>query len=197
MGKNLKNINFITKVSILTVLSFLLTYIHFPLPVAPYFYEMDFVNIPTLIGGFALGPLAAFSIEIFRTILKLIFLPTKTFFIGEISALIINLSFVLSASIFYHYHRNFKGAIISLILGSVSFVLVGVLSNYLFIIPAFVSVARFPLEKIILLGQGINASIHDIASFVIICVLPFNIIKSILTSILVLFVYKRVSFLIK
>lgn len=197
MSKNLRTINFITKVSILAVLSFILFNFRFPLPIAPSFYEMDFVNVPTLIGGFALGPFAAFSIEIIRTVLKLIFFPTSTFFVGEISGLIVNLALVVPAAYFYKKHKNFKGAIFSLIVGSFCFTLAGALSNYYFILPAYVKMMNFPAEKIIALGKVINPNINSFFSLVIICTTPFNIIKSLSTSVIVALLYKRISFLLK
>lgn len=197
MTKNLKTINFITKVSILSVLSFILINFRFPIPIAPAFYEMDFVNVPTLIGGFALGPFAAFTIEVIRTILKLIFVPTSSFFVGETSALIVNLAFVVPAAYFYKKHKTFKGAILALLIGSVCFVLAGALSNYYFILPAYVKLMNFPAEKIISLGKAINSNVNSFFSLVIICTTPFNIVKSLLTSLLVALLYKKISFLLK
>ncbi|MEG0094311.1 MAG: ECF transporter S component, partial [Erysipelotrichaceae bacterium] len=50
-----------------------------------------------------------------------------------------------------------------------------------------------PIERIIQAGQMIYPSINSLLSFVIIITVPFNLIKGVLSSIIVLLVYKRIS----
>lgn len=197
MSKNFKTIRLISKISILAVLSFLLSYISFPLPFAPSFYKMDFTSVPLLIGGFAFGPFAAVMIEIIRSIIKLIFIPTDSFFIGELSALLVNLAFVIPASFLYRNNKTNKRAILSLIIGVLSFTLVGALSNYYLIIPAYVKVMGFPLDAIINLGKAVNNNVNSVFTLVLYCTTPFNLFKSIISAVVVKLVYKYLSYHLK
>ena len=127
----------------------------------------------------------------------MLFKPTSTAFIGEIAAFIFSSSYCLSASIVYRNERTKKGAIKALIIGSIIMIVVSVLANYLFIIDAYSKLYGMPLEAIIGLGQAIFPIISDKLSFVLCCVLPFNIIKVTCIDVLTMLLYKRISALLK
>ena len=71
------------------------------------------------------------------------------------------------------------------------------IGNYAFIIPAYVNMYHMPLEAIIAMGTEIFPIIHDKLSFVLCCVLPFNLIKAAIVDVLTLTLYKRISPLLK
>lgn len=50
-----------------------------------------------------------------------------------------------------------------------------------------------PLDTIIAMGTKINGNIHNVSTFVLICVAPLNLIKSAAVSVLTLLLYKRVA----
>ena len=89
----------ITKISILGTISVLLMFIKVPLPFAPTFMEMDIAELPALIGGFAMGPLAGFLIVCIKILLNIVINGTKTFYVGELSNLI---------NTHYLFKQNFK-----------------------------------------------------------------------------------------
>jgi len=49
--------NSLVKISVLSVLSYILMVIDFPLPMFPSFLKLDFSDIPALLGSFAIGPM--------------------------------------------------------------------------------------------------------------------------------------------
>jgi riboflavin transporter FmnP len=57
------------KISLLSVMAFLLMYIELPIPIFPEFLKIDISDLPALIGAFALGPIAGVIIELFKNIL--------------------------------------------------------------------------------------------------------------------------------
>ena len=61
----------IALIAIFGALSALLMYFTFPLPFMPPFMDFDLCGIPEMIGGFTLGPAAAFFIIMVKLILKL------------------------------------------------------------------------------------------------------------------------------
>ena len=67
-----KKVNARTLVSIgmLSAVAVILMQFEIPLPFAPAFYQIDFSEIPVLIGSFALGPLASVAIRIYQSIVK-------------------------------------------------------------------------------------------------------------------------------
>jgi len=50
-----------------------------------------------------------------------------------------------------------------------------------------------PLDTIIAMGTEINAGIHNVSTFVMICVAPLNLVKGTLVSVLTMLLYKRVA----
>ena len=61
------------------------------------------------------------------------------------------------------------------------------------LLPKFAELYGMPLDTIIAMGAEINGSIHNVTSFVMICVAPLNVVKGIMVSILTMLLYKRVA----
>jgi len=196
-SKKFLSVSMLTRIGILSALAFVVMYFEFPLPIAPPFYKLDFSEVIVLIGGFALGPLAAVLIETLKIVLNIIFTGTQTSFVGEIANLVIGLSFVLPAVWMYQRHKTFKTAILGMIVGTISLTMVGTAMNYFILLPAYSFFYKLPLETIIAMGAAINSNINSTLTFVILATAPFNLIKGVLSSIVVALVYKRVSPIIK
>ena len=60
--------NYIVKVALLSVIAFVLTIFEFPIPFFPSFLKMGFGDLPALIGGFSLGPMAGVWIELLKNV---------------------------------------------------------------------------------------------------------------------------------
>ncbi len=184
---------YITKVSILGAIATLLMLLEFPLPFAPSFYELNFSEIAVLIAGFAMGPLAGVLTEFIKILLNLILNGTDTAFVGEISNLIMGISFVLPAAFIYKYKKSFTTAVLGMLAGTLSLAVFGALVNYFIMIPAYVKFMGFEMEMIIGLGTKINNKITDLNSLILFATVPFNLVKGVSCSIVTALIYKRVS----
>ena len=172
--------------------------VSFPLPsIAPSFYKLDFSEVAVLIGSFALGPVAGIAIEALKILLNLVFNGTNTAFIGEFANFLMGCALVVPAGVIYQKNRTRKGAITGIVVGIVCMVIAGDLLNYFLLIPAYVSIAHFPLEAIIAAGTKIFPFINSTLSLVLVCVTLFNLVKGILVGTITALVYKRVSPLLK
>ncbi|SKB67515.1 Riboflavin transporter FmnP [Acetoanaerobium noterae] len=182
------------KISILGVMSFILMFMNLPLPIFPAFLKIDFADIPSVIGGFALGPVAGIMIQLIKNILHFMF-DNSTGGVGEISNFIVGGSFVLVSSSIYHAMRSKKGAIIGSIAGTIVMAMVGALSNYFLIISFYSNI--MPIDVIINLGTVVNSAIHDKLTLVLYGVIPFNIFKGIVISVVTALLYKKVTPILK
>ena len=63
-------VRMLVSVSMLSALSYLLTFIKFPLPVFPDFLTIDFSDIPAMIGAFIFGPLAGTLVLLIKNIIE-------------------------------------------------------------------------------------------------------------------------------
>ena len=61
----------ITTIGMLGAIATILMLFEIPLPFAPPFYEIDFSEVPVLIGAFAMGPVAGVLIELVKVLLNL------------------------------------------------------------------------------------------------------------------------------
>jgi len=192
--KRLLNTKNMAKIAILAVLAFILMYLEFPLPfIAPPFYKLDFSEVPVLIGGFAMGPLAAVLIEFIKILLKILFKGTTTAYVGELANFVCGCAMACPAAYVYFKNKHRKQAIKGLILGSICLVVVGFLLNVYVVIPAYINIAGYPEDAIIEMGQAIFPNIDSITKLVAYCTTPFNIIKALLLSLITILLYKRVS----
>ncbi len=181
------------KIGILSAIAVLLMLLEFPLWFAPSFYEIDFSEMVVAIGGFAMGPVAGVVIELIKVLLNLLINGTDTGGVGELANFLIGCSFVVPAALLYQYKKTLKTAIIGLGLGTLCMTVVGCAMNYFVLLPVYATVFGMPLDKIVEMGTLVNGGIRNLFTFVVLAVAPFNLFKGILSSILTVLLYKRVS----
>lgn len=192
--KNFKTATMV-KISLLGAISFVFMALSFSLPIFPSFLKFDISDVPSLIGGFALGPMAAVAIQLIKNVLNIVVIGSTTGGVGELSNFVIGSSFAVTASLFYKHHKGIKSAIISCILATVIMTLLGMFSNYFVMLPLY---SKFiPIEKIVQMGSVINPAIKDTFSLVLYGIMPFNIFKGTVISLLTMLIYKKISVLLK
>lgn len=190
------NLNKQIKITLLAAMAFILMYFDFPLPLFPGFLKIDLSDLPALIGAFALGPVEGIVIELLKNILHVLFKGTQTALVGEMANFIVGSVLVFISGYIYKRNKSRKGAIVGLISGVLVMTTVASLINYFVLIPTYAKVFKLPLDAIVGMGTKINGNITDLRSLVIWSVVPFNLLKGIMVSLVTLGVYKNVSLLI-
>lgn len=166
----------------------------FPLVfLAPGFYKLDFSELPVLLCGFYLGPSATVLCEAIKVLLKLLLKGTSTAFVGDLANFIAGCTLALPATIVYHCHKNKRGAIFGLALGTAVMTVFFTIFNALYLIPKFAQLYGIPVDAIIAMGTAIRGGVTGLSSFVILCVAPLNFLKAALVSVLTMLLYKRVA----
>ena len=188
----------IARIAILSAVATVLMMFDFPLPfIAPPFYKIDFSEVAVLIGGFAMGPWAAVMIEFLKIVLNLLFTSTQTMFVGELSNFIVGCAFCVPATIIYQKHKTKATALKGLIVGTLTMTAIGFLTNFFFIIPAYVAFTNFTLDQIIGMASAIFPFINSKFLLVLCCTTPFNLIKGVIVSLFTVLLYKHISPLLK
>ncbi|MHB1483329.1 MAG: ECF transporter S component [Saccharofermentanales bacterium] len=184
--------NWIAKTGILAAASIILMFLEFPLPLMPGFLKFDVSEVPVLLAAFALGPWSAIIIEFIKNLAHFPF--TSSAGVGEIANFIVGCAFVVPAGVFYRYHRNKKGAIVSMIIGVSSMTLVGCVANYFVLIPFYIKVLEFPMAAIVgMVAAAGNKLVKDLPTLIVFVFAPFNIFKGVIVSFIVALIYKRIS----
>ena len=185
----------ITVCAMLSALSAVLMFFEFPLSfIAPTFYEIDFSEVPVLVGTFSMGPVAGVIIEFVKILVKLLIKGTTTGCVGELANFLIGCAFIIPAGAIYKFKKSRSGAIIGMITGTVVMAVTGVILNTFVLVPMYA--AFMPISEIISMGQAIFPFIDNTFTFCLYCVGPFNIIKGVIVSVIVFIIYKPLSRLI-
>lgn len=176
MDAKVKKMATIAVLSALSIVLMLL--IRFPiLPAAPYLiYEP--ADVPVLIGGFLFGPLAGIVITVIVSVIQAFALSTDGW-VGLVMHVAATGALVVTASLIYKRYHKFSGAVIALVAGTLAMTLVMVPVN-LIIQPNFYGV---PIDVV--------------KSLLFPAIIPFNLIKAGINSILTIIVYKRISLFVK
>lgn len=189
----------LTVIANLTALSVLFYFtLKFPLPfIFPSFLDIQFSNLPAIIGGYALGPYAGAAIVFIRTLIKLPF--SSTAMVGEMIDLIVGLATVLTSSIIYRKMKTRKGALYGMLAGILAWVFVAVMANYLFVLDFYIEFffngEVDPLVGMLSVIPGVNAD-NYMEKFILYAAIPFNILLASLVYGITFLVYKRISNLI-
>ena len=166
----------------------------FPLMfMAPDFYKLDFSEVPVLLCGFYLGPSATVACEGVKIILKLLLKGTSTAFVGDFANFVVGCSLVLPAAILYHVKKTRRGAVLGMVVGTLVLTVFGSAFNAVYLLPKFSQLFGLPLENIIAMGTAVHAGVRDVATFVLLCVAPLNLLKGVAVSVLTALLYKRVE----
>lgn len=184
-------------IGIFGAIAAVLMYFEFSLPFAPAFYQIDLSEVPVFICSFSMGPVAGVLCELLKIILKLLLKGTSTAFIGDFANFVVGCSFVLPATIVYHRFKSKKGALAGLATGTGTMTVFGSLFNAVYLLPAFAAFYGWPLEDIVAAGTAVNGAIDSVSTLVLYAVVPFNLVKGVVVSLLTFLLYKRIERLFK
>lgn len=184
----------LVKIGMLSAIAYIIMFIELPIPIFPAFLKLDFSDIPALIGGFAISPIAGVVIQLIKNLIHLI-TKTSTGGVGELGNFVVGSAYVFIASHIYKNHHNKKGAILGCIAGIIAMTIVGGIFNLYVLLPFYANI--MPVEAIISMGSVITDRIHDLPTLVLYGIVPFNIFKGIVVSIVTILIYKKVSPLLK
>ncbi len=167
----------IVKTAILSVIAYLLMLVEIPVVFFfPDFLRIDASDVPAILGGFAIGPVAGVAIELVKNLIKF---ATGSYSggIGELANFIIGTAWVLPASLLYRRNKTKRTALLGMVLGVVTMLVIGGLVNYFVLIPLYLPSA-------------------DAKSLVLYAIMPFNLFKGIVITVITLLIYKKLSPLI-
>lgn len=184
----------IVRIALLSSLAAVLMYFEFPIPfLAPDFYKLDFSEVPVLISGFLMGPLAAVVVEMMKIVIIFAIKGSYTAGVGEVANFIIGCALVVPAVLIYRTKKNVTSMIVGCIVGIIIMTGLGALLNYYVLIPVYAKAFQLPLEAYVELGRQFNPHVVDLKALIVICVIPFNFVKGVLVSLISSMLYARIG----
>lgn len=192
--KNSFRIRPLVVTAILSAVSFILQLLEFSVPLVPEFLKFDFSDLPALLCAFALGPQWGVAVCFIKNLFHLT--VTGTMGIGELSNFILAAVFTAAAGAIYMRAKTRKGAIAASLGGSVLCAVFSLASNYFLIYPLYMKVL-LPKETLLAMYEEILPLNGNLFACLAVFNLPFTLIKCLLVSLIVFFIYKPLSPVLK
>ena len=185
----------ITCTAVFAAIATIMMYFEFPIPFMPPFLKVDLSGAVVLVGAFILGIAPAITMI---GIKDLIHLPqTQTAGSGEAADFLMLSTLVIIAVLIYRAHKTRKMAVVGCAAGSVAMACMGMLTNYFLIIPFYVNGMGWNLDAIFELCSAVNPHITGMSMYLLIGVLPFNLTKGAILTVITMLVYKKLSVFIR
>lgn len=169
-----RRIRVITTVGMLSAASFILMLMQFPaIPAYPWL-KVSAADVPALISGFALGPVAGLITVIIRAFMHLLLISPNP--VGHLADIVSSGTFIVTAAVVYRYRHSKTGALQGMLLGATAMAIVMVPVNVYVLIPMYLGAPDFPVGTYIAYG-----------------ILPHNLVKGFVNALLAFLLYKRIS----
>ena len=169
----------------------------FQLPFSPSFVKFDFSDLPVMLGGFLIGPFAGGIIVFMKILLHFLLNGTTSFFVGDLSNLLLTLSFVLPASFIYQQKKTKKTTIQGLLVSIICTSLLAIIFNLFLIFPLYLKVLNLKMVDLINMIHVVNPLVKDVFTMIVFSLLPFNLFKYSIVSMITMLSYKKLSILFK
>ncbi|MBY0122549.1 ECF transporter S component [Bacillus sp. S/N-304-OC-R1] len=173
----------LVSIGMLSSISYVLMLLNFPLPPFPQFLMIDFSDIPALIAALIFGPLAGILVEFIKNVLDYFMTGSATGVpVGHISNFVAGTLFVLPTYFVYNKLKTKKGMTFGLVAGT--FIMAAVMSvlNYFIILPAYTFFLNAPAM-----------SAPEMRTMIVTGILPFNIVKGFIITIVFMLIFARMS----
>ena len=183
----------ITYTAVFAAIATVLMYFEFPLPFMPPFLKVDLSGAVVLICAFIFGIAPAITMIGIKDIIHLT--QTQTGGSGELADFLMLSTLVIVAVLLYRMHKTRKMAAVGCAAGSVAMACMGMLTNYFLIIPFYSQM--MPLQAIFDACSAVNPLVTGMQGYLLVGVLPFNLIKGAILTIITMVAYKKLSTFVK
>lgn len=197
MTKKVLTTKNLTMIAMFSAISAVLMVFEIQLPFSPSFVKFDFSDLTVMLGGFLIGPFAGGIIVFMKILLHFLLNGTTSFFVGDLSNLLLTLSFVLPASFIYQQKKTKKTTIQGLLVSIICTSLLAIIFNLFLIFPLYLKVLNLKMVDLINMIHVVNPLVKDVFTMIVFSLLPFNLFKYSIVSMITMLSYKKLSILFK
>ncbi|MEG0764116.1 MAG: ECF transporter S component, partial [Oscillospiraceae bacterium] len=93
----------------------------------------------------------------------------------------------------YRKNKTKKEAVIACFASIISITVMGTLANYFILLPFYAVAYHMPLEAVIATCSAVNPAITSLGTYILLGIVPFNLLKGTVVAVLTFIVYKKIS----
>lgn len=160
-------------IGLLASMSFLLMLLEFPLPLFPPFLKYDASGLPSILAALTMGPGMGATVELVKSLLYLLSGKSSTGLLGPAAAFVAGAAMAEVAGFVYRRWRGTAGLVAALGIATLAAAVLMALANYFVFLPLY----------------GVPAG--QVAGMAAKVILPFNLVKGVITGVIVLAVVRR------
>ncbi len=190
-GKSLFTTKQLVTIAVLSGMAFVLQFIQMPLPIFPSFLKMDLADMPAVFGAILLGPLAGLFIELIKNLLQLPF--TSSGGVGELSNFLVGTALVVPIGFVMRKNKSGKMFIVGAILGVITMAVFGAFTNLYITLPFYAKVMNTDISAFVGMATAIFPAIDTLEEFILFSIVPFNVLKGTVISIIGFILYKFIG----
>ena len=180
---NSKKLRRMVIIAMLGSVGTILMQFNFPLPGIPGFLKFDFVEVPAVIAILTMGPVAGITVEVIKNVMHWFLSGSPTGVpVGEIANFATGLLFILPIYFVFNKFRTTKGLTTGLIIGTVSMAVGMSFLNYAVFLPMYTYFMNMP-----------EVTGDALYTMIVLGILPFNIIKGIIITIISILLFNRMK----
>ena len=174
----------------------------FEIPMFLPWMKLDLSTLPALLAGFAMGPLQGLCVVLIKC---LIHIPMgSTAGVGELADLLCSGMLVLPASILYRVirdrnngkpdavKRNRIGVLVGMLISTLLMTIMAVITNRFILLPMYANM-YFEGDMAGIINMANNPAITSMTWLFIYGVIPFNLVKGAVISVITFLIYKPLS----
>ncbi|SEO72292.1 Riboflavin transporter FmnP [Amphibacillus marinus] len=171
MKKTSSNLTKLIILSLFGTISMVLLFLNFPLPFLPPYLKVDFGEVPTLLAALIFSPMAGVIVQLIKNVLYLLFTGAADP-VGVFANFVAGVSFVVPIAMVYHRFKGNKSLVSGLVTGTIIMTIAMGFLNFYVLLPIYSGIMGWEMSDTAML------------SAIFAGVVPFNIVKSIIVSIL-------------
>ncbi|WP_342509804.1 ECF transporter S component [Sporosarcina sp. FSL K6-2383] len=180
---NNKKLRKMILIAILGSIGTILMQFNFPLPALPGFLKIDFGEIPAVLAIMTMGPVAGILVELIKNVMHWFMSGSPTGVpVGEIANFATGVLFIMPIYFIHNKFKSSKGLAAGLIAGTVAMAVGMSVLNYVLFLPMYTYFMNFPA----MVGS-------ELSTFIVLGVLPFNVIKGIMLMAITMLLFKSMK----
>ncbi len=181
-------VQYLTRIAVLAAISAVLYMIEIPIVA---FYKLDLSNLPVMLGAFSMGPAPGLMILGVKSLLGL--LHSSSGGVGEVADFIMGAALMLPAELIYRRRKSRKTALIGMVVGTLTLIVVSVLVNWKLMLPFYMAAFGMPMEAVVDMAAKAVPFVDTEWKLLLCVTAPFNLLKGAVLSTLTFIMYKHLS----